>query len=42
MIESAVTDFPQPDSPTIPSVFLSSSLNDTPSTACTSPARVGK
>ena len=42
MIESAVTDFPQPDSPTIPSVFPFSSEKLMPSTACTTPSRVKK
>src|SRR6476659_8593085 len=40
MIELAVTDLPQPDSPTIPSVFPRSSSNEIPSTARTSPSRV--
>ena len=34
-IMRASVDFPQPDSPTIPSVSRSRSVNDTPSTACT-------
>ena len=42
MIESAVTDFPQPDSPTIPSVLPFSSEKLTPSTARTVPSRVKK
>ena len=42
MIESDVTDLPQPDSPTIPSTDPSSTSNETPSTACTSPSRVLK
>ena len=42
MIESAVTDLPQPDSPTIPSVLPSSTVNETPSTAWTAPSRVKK
>src|SRR5436190_15894886 len=37
MIESALTLFPQPDSPTIPSVRPRSSRKSTPSTARTSP-----
>ena len=35
-----VTLLPEPDSPTIPSVRPSSTLNDTPSTACTTPSSV--
>src|SRR6185369_4537030 len=42
MIESAVTDFPQPHSPTMPSVFPFSSEKLMPSTACTTPSRVKK
>jgi hypothetical protein len=42
MIEREVTDLPQPDSPTIPSTDPSSTSNETPSTACTSPSRVLK
>ena len=42
MIESAVTDLPQPDSPTMPSVLPRSTEKLTPSTACTSPDRVAK
>src|SRR5687768_13801807 len=42
MMESAVTDLPQPDSPTMPSVFPRSSEKLTPSTARTSPSRVKK
>ena len=42
MIESEVTDLPQPDSPTIPSTDPSSTSKETPSTACTSPSRVLK
>ncbi len=42
MIESAVTDLPQPDSPTIPSVLPTSTSNETPSTAWTAPSRVKK
>ena len=42
MIESAVTDLPQPDSPTIPSVLPFSSEQLTPSTARTVPSRVKK
>ena len=39
-IEAAVTLLPQPDSPTSPSVRPASIVNDTPSTARTSPASV--
>src|SRR5262245_30964340 len=42
MIERDVTDLPQPDSPTIPSTDPSSTSNETPSTARTSPSRVLK
>ena len=42
MIESAVTDFPQPDSPTIPSVRPTSTSKVMPSTARTTPSRVKK
>ncbi len=42
MIESAVTDLPQPDSPTIPSVRPFSTWKETPSTAWTTPSRVKK
>ena len=42
MIESAVTDLPQPDSPTMPSVLPVSTSNEMPSTARTSPSRVEK
>ena len=42
MIEYAVTDFPEPDSPTIPRVFPGSSLKLTPFTADTSPLSVLK
>ena len=42
MIESAVTDLPQPDSPTIPSVLPLSTSNEMPSTALTTPSRVKK
>ncbi len=42
MIESAVTDLPQPDSPTIPSVWPRSTEKLTPSTARTTPSRVKK
>jgi hypothetical protein len=41
-MESAVTDFPEPDSPTIPSVAPRSSEKLTPSTAWTTPSRVKK
>src|SRR5258708_23760503 len=40
MSDSAVTDLPQPDSPTRPSVSPAASSNDTPSTAWTTPSRV--
>ncbi len=42
MIESAVTDLPHPDSPTIPSVLPFSTWKLTPSTARTTPSRVKK
>ena len=42
MMEYAVTDFPEPDSPTMPSTFRRSRLKDTPLTAFTSPAGVKK
>src|SRR2546430_1047292 len=42
MIESIVTDLPQPDSPTIPSMVPRSIVKETPSTARTSPSRVLK
>src|SRR5919197_734419 len=38
--DSAVTDFPHPDSPTMPSVSPAASSNETPSTAWTTPSRV--
>ena len=38
----AVTDLPEPDSPTIASTSPARSWNDTPSTACTSPSSVRK
>ena len=41
-IESAVTDLPQPDSPTMPSVSRGARSNDTPSTARTTPSAVKK
>ena len=41
-IESDVTLFPQPDSPTIASVSPRATENDTPSTARTTPSRVKK
>ena len=41
-IDSAVTDLPQPDSPTMPSVSPASMWNDTPSTARTTPSGVPK
>ena len=40
MIESAVTDLPEPDSPTIPSVVPASTENESPFTARTSPSSV--
>src|SRR6185503_2449529 len=40
MSDSAVTDFPQPDSPTMPSVSPAATWNVTPSTARTTPSRV--
>src|SRR5262249_36499092 len=40
MIERDSTDFPEPDSPTIPSVCPRSSVNDTPSTARVNPRGV--
>ncbi len=40
MIERESTDLPQPDSPTMPIVLPRSSVNETPSTACTSPRGV--
>src|SRR4051812_10314778 len=40
MMLVAVTDFPHPDSPTMPSVSPSPTSNVTPSTANTTPARV--
>src|SRR5262245_37274370 len=42
MIDSAVTDLPQPDSPTMPSVSPLSTEKLTPSTARTAPSRVMK
>ncbi len=39
-MESAVTDLPQPDSPTMPRVSPRASSNDTPSTARTTPSSV--
>src|SRR5688572_26055998 len=42
MIESAVTLFPHPDSPTMPSVRPRSSVRSTPSTARTSPRSEAK
>src|SRR5688572_32977225 len=39
---SAVTVFPQPDSPTTPSVSPRSTVRSTPSTACTQPSSVAK
>ena len=37
-----MTLLPQPDSPTIPSVWLRSTVNETPSTAWTMPSSVLK
>jgi hypothetical protein len=37
-----VTLLPDPDSPTMPSVFPRSTVKDSPSTALTSPSSVGK
>ena len=42
IIERVVTDFPEPDSPTIPSVSPLRRLKLTPSTALTTPHRVTK
>src|SRR6266516_633770 len=42
MMLSAVTDLPQPDSPTMPSVSPALSSNETPSTALTMPSLVEK
>lgn len=41
-MERAVTLLPEPDSPTIPSVWPSSSVKETPSTALTTPSGVLK
>src|SRR5882672_10232852 len=41
MIDSAVIDLPEPDSPTIPSTCPASTANDTPRTASTTPSSVG-
>jgi hypothetical protein len=41
-IDIAVTDLPQPDSPTTATVSPSSTVYDTPSTAFTTPADVKK
>jgi len=38
MMESEVTDLPEPDSPTIPSVEPGSTENDSPLTAATMPS----
>ncbi len=40
MIESEVTDLPEPDSPTIPSVEPGSTANESPLTAATVPSSV--
>ena len=42
MVASAVTDFPEPDSPTMPSTSPGSSVKSTPRTAWTTPSLVGK
>ena len=42
MSDSAATVLPEPDSPTMPSVSLRSSVNETPLTALTTPACVKK
>ena len=42
MMLNAVTDLPQPDSPTMPSVSPGFSSNETPSTALTVPSLVAK
>src|SRR5579883_664476 len=42
MIESALTDFPEPDSPTMPSVDPASSEYESPFTAVTRPSSVRK
>ena len=42
MIDRAVTVLPEPDSPTMPSVWPCSSVKLTPSTALTTPAWVKK
>jgi hypothetical protein len=42
MIDSAVTVFPHPDSPTMPSVSPLSMWRSTPSTARTTPSSVKK
>ena len=42
MIDSDVTLLPQPDSPTTASVSPGATVNDTPSTARTTPSRVKK
>src|SRR6185437_15653620 len=42
MIESALTDLPEPDSPTMPSVEPASSEYDRPFTAVTTPSSVRK
>src|SRR6476660_5739295 len=41
-IDIAVTDLPQPDSPTMPMVWPASTWNETPSTARTTPSSVAK
>ena len=40
MIDSEVTDLPEPDSPTMPSVAPGSTANDSPLTAATVPSSV--
>ena len=42
MIVRQVTLLPEPDSPTMPSVLPSSTVNETPSTALTIPSSVLK
>ena len=41
MIDRTNTDFPEPDSPTIPMHSPDASSNETPSTACSKPRGVG-
>ncbi|MDZ7702469.1 MAG: hypothetical protein U5J98_10665 [Halobacteriales archaeon] len=42
MIDSAVTDLPEPDSPTMPRMSFSRTVKETPSTALTWPSSVKK